>query len=263
MLKKLIAFDLKRTRPVMLALIAITVLVEIIGEITHGLIQKMYFAQASFSEEGFMSIDTKGLPLLYFKLNDWATLFILILPALATLAAIYMIRYYYKTLYSEQGYLSFTLPASITKVVSSKMIVVFIWAVVYVISALPAIFIGEELVSKLYDPFYEPATSSSFLSILYFIFVLLMEALSQIMALFFCMSLGQLSSKHKLRNTVLSYMGIGMVSLIIFYNNFLANIDDGDFFGILCFENFIISLAFIVIFYLVTIEVMNKKLNLE
>ncbi|SFU94077.1 hypothetical protein [Butyrivibrio sp. M55] len=263
MLKKLIAFDLKKTRPVMLALIAITVLVEIIGEILHCLIQKMYYAKATVSPDGRLSIDTAGLPLLYFKLNDWVTLFILILPALATLAAIYMIRYYYKTLYSAQGYLSFTLPASITKVVSSKMIVVFIWAVVYIISALPVILIGEEIIQKQCYPLYEPNTLDAYISALLvilsddFMLVLLLEALSQIMALFFCMSLGQLSSKHKLRNTVLSYMGIGMVSLIFFFNIFTK--DEAVWLP----ANIIYSLILIVIFYFATIKVMNKKLNLE
>ena len=261
MLKKLIAFDLKKTRPVMLALIAITVLVEIIGEILHGFIQKMYYGQARFTAEGLISIDTAGLPLIYFKLNDWVTLFILILPALATLAAIYMIRYYYKTLYSEQGYLSFTLPASITKVVSSKMIVVFIWAVAYVISALPSFFIGEELVDKLYNPFYKTTTLganiSAFSAILYFMLVLLLVVLSQVMALFFCMSLGQLSTKHKLRNTVLSYMGVGMVSLIFFFNIFSK--DETVWLP----ASIIYTLILIVVFYFATIKVMNKKLNLE
>jgi hypothetical protein len=87
--------------------------------------------------------------------------------------------------------------------------------------------------------------------------VLLLVVLSQVMALFFCMSLGQLSSKHKLRNTVLSYMGIGMVSLIFFFNIFTK--DEAVWLP----ANIIYSLILIVIFYFATIKVMNKKLNLE
>ena len=110
MLKKLIAYDLKRTRPVMTGIVLFTFLLSIIIVITSAFKDKIDNAQTEQLESGLIQTHSENLPPIYFTISNIQTIALLAIPVLATLAAIYMLRYYYKTIYLTQGYLSFTLP---------------------------------------------------------------------------------------------------------------------------------------------------------
>ena len=247
MLKKLIAYDLKRTRPVMTGIVLFTFLLTIV--ITSAFKNKIDCAQQEQLESGLIQTHSENLPPIYFTISNIQTLAILAIPVLATLAAIYMLRYYYKTIYLTQGYLSFTLPAKTTEIVSSKMLVTYIWALIFII---PSIFIGTfgfSVAERLFDPHYEKLSVSAYLpglvlfalDILFIIFGIFV----QIMAFFFCLSIGQLCRKLKLHVTVLSYIGIAIASMILFSAN------------IIC------AIILFIGFYVATIKITEKNLNLE
>ena len=58
------------------------------------------------------------------------TLYVLILPSLGTITLIYIGVRYYKSLYSSQGYLTFTLPATTNEILFSKMLVAYIFELI-------------------------------------------------------------------------------------------------------------------------------------
>ena len=101
MLKKLIAYDFKKTSPAMLAIITLLFIPEIIGLITHAIMEKLYYANSVKVDANTIQINSDNLPDLYYSLSNMSFVFFLILPAIATIAAIYMIKYYHKTLYSN------------------------------------------------------------------------------------------------------------------------------------------------------------------
>ena len=272
MLKKLIAYDLKRTRPVMTGIVLFTFLLTIIIVITSAFKNKIDCAQQEQLESGLIQTHSENLPPIYFTISNIQTIALLAIPVLATLAAIYMLRYYYKTIYLTQGYLSFTLPAKTTEIVSSKMLVTYIWALIFII---PSIFIGTfgySVAERIFDPHYEKNSVSAYLpglvlfalDILFIIF----EIFVQIMAFFFCLSIGQLCRKLKLHVTVLSYIGIAIASMILFfYNMQMHQMKRGtwwwDYDDVVCPANIICAIILFIGFYVATIKITNKKLNLE
>ena len=162
MLKKLIAYDLKRTRPVMTGITLFTFLLSIIIVIADFIREKLYNDQTEILESGLYTVHSDNLPPLYYISEKFEVAAFLLIPVLATLAAIYMIRYYYKTIYQTQAYLSFTLPAKITEIVNSKILVTFIWALIFVVPSLSIGVFGFNLAERLYDPYYKELAASGY-----------------------------------------------------------------------------------------------------
>ncbi len=272
MLKKLIAYDLKRTRPVMTGITLFTFLLSIIIVIAYAIGEKLYHDQTEILESGRYTVHSDNLPPLYYYSEKFVVAAFLLIPVLATLAAIYMIRYYYKTIYQTQAYLSFTLPAKITEIVNSKILVTFIWALLFVIPPLSIGFFGFNLAERLYDPYYKELAASGYtadlLILLLATFFIIFEIIVQIMAFFFCLSIGQLCRKHRLPVTVLSYIGIAIASMILyFYNIRMCEMKRGtwgwDYTDLFCPANIISAIILFIGFYVATIKITEKNLNLE
>lgn len=272
MLKKLIAYDLKRTRPVMTGITLFTFLLSIIIVIADFIREKLYNDQTEILESGLYTVHSENIhPLYYYSEKIMAAAFLLI-PVLATLAAIYMIRYYYKTIYQTQAYLSFTLPAKITEIVNSKILVTFIWALLFVVPPLSIGVFGFNLAERLYDPYYKELAASGYTAdliiLLLAIFFIIFEIIVQIMAFFFCLSIGQLCHNHKLMGTILSYIGIAIASMFLFfYNMHMHQIKKDTWWwsydDIFCPANIISEIILFIGFYVATIKITEKDLNLE
>lgn len=272
MLKKLIAYDLKRTRPVMTGITLFTFLLSIITIIFHAFKEKLYSTHLELVEPGVVHASDNPLPPIYFTVTNIETIIFLVIPVLATLAAVYMLRYYYKTLYLTQGYLSFTLPAKITEIVSAKMLVTYIWALIFIIPSLFIWIFGIEAVDMLYDPVYPKVATTAYMTdlvlFLFGILFIIFEFLVQIMAFFFCLSIGQLCRKYRLPVTVLSYIGIAIASIILFFYNIRMCEMKRDTWGwdytdLFCPANIISAIILFIGFYVATIKITEKNLNLE
>jgi len=272
MLKKLIAYDLKRTRPVMTGITLFTFLLSIIIVIANFIGEKLYHDQTEILESGRYTVHSDNLPPLYYNSEKFMVMAFLLIPVLATLAAIYMIRYYYKTIYQPQAYLSFTLPAKITEIVNSKILVTFIWALLFVVPPLSIGVFGLNLAERLYDPYYKELAASGYtadlIMFLLIIFFIIFEIFVQIMAFFFCLSIGQLCHNHKLKGTILSYIGIAIASMSLFFYNMNMHQIKKDtwlwsYNDIFCPANIISAIILFIGFYVATIKITEKNLNLE
>jgi len=200
---------------------------------------------------------------------------IIALSSINMAMTIYLVVHYYKSLYTSQGYLSFTLPATITEVVSSRIIVSCIWSIlssisiiISTISALFIVMIGNidssiltELQTELYNEF--GAFENTIIA------TILVSAISSIMMYIFCISIGQLWSKHKILGAVLCYIVLRIVTgIILTIMNFNTIFNPYDttrnvFFNRVFSTSIVYSIVTIIIFCVTSIYVSNKKLNLD
>lgn len=242
MLKKLIVQDLKNTKATMTMICLVNILMGI----------------------------PIGIHVKHFPDDTVIALFhLMAIASLSMIATIYILKYYSKSLYSSQGYLSFTLPTTKTNVVVSKMIVTCIWIILFILSILISFMLSYP--DALFDlnPEHNRALNQLAMSIYNFL-AFSLYIISQLMALFFCISLGQICKKHKKTCATLCYMVIGFASLYIFFYNFSHNYiwrggNDGywEWEDVFCLPTVLCAIALAVVSCAASIFITNKKLNLE
>ena len=267
MLGKLIKYEFKATWMVMTLACAV-----LIGSgLFVGLIGKFI----SLSDS---NLSTMQELLIIFGIGSY----IILLSSMVALSTVYLIVHYYKSLYTPQGYLSFTLPASITEVVSSRIIVGCIWASAAAISAGLSItaaavlsqdarevleFLGD-MYSTIID---EIGMADANFIIFEIILYLIISSIQKIMMYDYCVTVGQLWSKHKIIGAVLCYFAtsfiLGIISVIGQYGlMFTSSMFDPTYenaFTSIITRSMIYSIVLCAIFYFVAIFVSNKKLNLD
>lgn len=155
-------------------------------------------------------------------------LYVMLLPSLGTITFIYIGVHYYKSLYSSQGYLTFTLPATTNEVLFSKMLVAFIYELINILCIILSFglvmwgilswtmdtspYMSDVLTNtweELSEYFCDVpvAISGIFCGLAYIIF--------NLMTFFFAISLGQLWQKHRIVGAIVSYFGIKIIMSIV------------------------------------------------
>lgn len=155
------------------------------------------------------------------------TLYLLMLPSIGTIHLAYIVVHYYKSLYSSQGYLTFTLPATTYEVLFSKMLAAFIFETINVLCIIVSLgFVTWGLYSWSVDSFsLLKALFSESIELLSEFFSDVPMAISGIiyalahifynlMTYFFAISLGQSYQKHRIIGAIVSYFGIKTVLAI-------------------------------------------------
>ncbi|MCR5716394.1 MAG: hypothetical protein K6G23_06095 [Lachnospiraceae bacterium] len=219
--------------------------------------------------------------------------YIVALVALSVIGFVYLVIHYYRNLYTTQGYLSFTLPASITQVVTSRMIVGIVWMFVLLLGACAAVllpsagFFGaitaeanitmEEFFADLAEVIndYQLNGLSSFL--VRTVLASALDAIASLMMIYFAISVGQLWEKHKIIGSILCYFGAafvaGLVETIVAvgsspFNLFetqavLSDIEVAGYINQQFIYNALLSIVWIAVYYGISILVSNRKLNLD
>lgn len=234
MLKKLIKYDFKNTKRFM---IPICLLAIVGGIISAALIY-------TSSEETGVFLTLMGL------------------TGLSVAATIFMINYFRKSLYSTEGYLTHTLPATAQEIVASKMIVAGIWVLLFVLSS----FIATVICAP--GGFINPNSPSIIIDILltiYMIFAFSLMLTSFLFAIFSCISFSRLCCKFKGFGTAMLSGVTCLVLFIIYYVIFIFNMDSWyfDYIDLFSIATLIVSIVFIAIFYAASVHIINKKLNLD
>lgn len=234
MLKKLIKYDFKNTKRFM---IPICLLAIVGGIISAALIY-------TSSEETGVFLTLMGL------------------TGLSVAATIFMINYFRKSLYSTEGYLTHTLPATAQEIVASKMIVAGIWVLLFVLSS----FIATVICAP--GGFINPNSPSVIIDILltiYMIFAFSLMLTSFLFAIFSCISFSRLYCKFKGFGTAMLSGVTCLVLFIIYYVIFIFNMDSWyfDYIDLFSITSLIISIVFIAIFYATSVHIIGKKLNMD
>ena len=270
MLGKLIKHEFKNTWMAMALIYAITIFLGISGSIffrilnSYGHLTESW--RAFWNMAGFLGA-------------------VAALSALNMIVIIFLVVHYYKNLYSSQGYLSFTLPATATEVVSSRIIVSCIWMLLFYVSVFISITSSlflmlqlpefSNLCQGIKEFFNELAHSSSLGSFVGFITLLVFSAIlstfANLMQYFFCISIGQLLHKNKILGAVICYIGtsivLGIIVNFISFGSILLNsfndTESTNFIYNYIARLSVYSIVLILIFYFTSIFVANKKLNLD
>ena len=276
MLKKLYKYDLKSVSLLLVILHAVLIVYTVIGRIGIFIAER---AQA------FVSLEASrlwGIAGAFYIIG-----FILFILAIVLATVVYLAVRIQKNLFSDEGYLTHTLPVTPTQLLWSKVFVIWTWSIIdficVVLSVLLLISYKETL------PILLENTSTVF-QILSGSFgvtdqlakiVAVLDGIIQYfgfypLLLLFSMCLGNLFKSHKVLGTILSFFGLNiilgllntMITLIIpglspFMQANLTQDNLSVYSGRLMIFTLVWNILFSVIFFMGSRYILTKKLNLD
>ena len=286
MLGKLLKYEFKSISRLMIPLFIGIFAASLLGA---GAISLEVFLTKAIENNAFVGFMMAGLMMVI------GLLFLAILAASFVSMFIIMQRFY-KSCYSDEGYLTFTLPVTTNQILLSKTISGFIWtiinAVVIIISVIVSGFIiyfatGGNLtdawagIQDIFEFFISAvglnvdAIEVIFILLEYLILIIV-AALYSILLVYLSITIGcQVARKHKILASLgfffIITMGISMVNSVI---QFIIMIPLGfgmqsstysftNYYHITNWSNIILSAAIAIGSYFICRHIMNKKLNLE
>ena len=204
------------------------------------------------------------------------------------LTAILGIVRFYKNMYSSEGYLTFTLPVSNNQHIFAKLLTYVVCEVVSVIVVIltwlialaPHLGILPVIFEDIVEFIRLMKAGQLILFIIEITILLLISVISNPLLYYACISVGQLAKKNRILLAIgayyiytvivqiLSTIGSAFFTLIITLGAFEGLIYFIEAHPMFAFHGFmwitiILSAALAFVFYLITIKIMNKKLNLE
>ncbi len=151
-----------------------------------------------------------------FNLGEGAILVLYVLSVIGVVfcsTAMGVIRFY-KNMVSDEGYLTFTLPAKVEELVLAKFIVALLWQIITVVLSALSLFLVfvpghiemsqvSAVISQLSDQFG--------ILVPVFFFMLLFSLMYQILTYYLSIAIGQLFSTYKIVGSVVAYCAISFV----------------------------------------------------
>lgn len=205
--------------------------------------------------------------------------------ALLVTVIVSLVRFY-QGMYTNEGYLSHTLPVTPTQHIFSKLIV----SMMFEIGTVLAIFISFCVITLgdvnielfkagfyLLGRFFELFRVNGALYIVEFILMLLASAAASMLKLYFCISIGQFASKKKILLAVGVYFGLYFISqivgtvFVIFVTvnpELMENLYEWVMDNIIVFYHLIMCAGILVsafmsaVYFLISRWIMSRKLNL-
>lgn len=206
---------------------------------------------------------------------------------------------FYKTCYTDQGYLTHTLPVTPHQLLNSKILTAIFTHLLMIFAIILSIFIILQVgihhvfsfipdysyaelrhefsivFADILDSFEDEFGLRLGLYIAYLLFYCIVGVISNVITLFGCVSLGQLYAKHRIVGAIAAYfllqfvmMIIGYITAIPMYTRMLTGTyyDNATVFGIMSPTmnmSLLTTVLLAVAMYFVNLHMMTKKLNLE
>ena len=255
MLGKLMKHDIKNMGKLLLPLNVIVLLMSLVGSILRV--------------SGLFDLEN-ATPLFGILLVTY----IIGMAVIAVVAFFYPIIYFYRHLFSRQGYLTFTLPVCSWKILFSKTIVGYCWYLINIGVALFSIWaitgflrIPEMHLTNLnlYSREYIGMSFTAFMwwAVALTIFSLFYTLLSAYVSI----AIGQLWSKHKIVGSIVAYLVIYTIVQILVTFTILpflfGGFDVGRMVLVSFYASIIIGVILSVIFYITSGIILKKKVNLD
>ncbi|MCR4694437.1 MAG: hypothetical protein K5773_03825 [Pseudobutyrivibrio sp.] len=216
--------------------------------------------------------------------------YVLLLIAISVIAFALVVVRFYKTMFTAEGYLTFTLPVTPLQIITAKTLVSTIWILAINISTCISVgFVGLGLVIKDWDELMadlpmimnairhglEEMGAYTLGTAILFIITLLIGVIGQILTFYFAISIGQLWQQHKVLGSVLAYIVIhiivNIITTVVSVGTSLS-ILAADVVNASSMEHYVSSTLWIslilniivcAIGYIGSIMITNKKLNLD
>ena len=209
MLGKLIKYEFKNTAKVMLILYAFIVAISIVGSIA---LRRYWFPT---NDSDIADIATVSVLVLY----------ILAIFALFVITYVYMCIHFYKTMYSDQGYLTHTLPVRPLTTLHVKLFVSMIWmllsfvllflSVIGLLTGMSSGEIWQEITSESWQEIAAIYGMSPGSLVVYMIVALFLSCMSYLLWIYASLSIGQLFDQHKIGASVIAGVVIYIINQII------------------------------------------------
>lgn len=275
MLKKLFKYDWKSFWKVPAAINAFLIIITIIGIIS--LVSPVWKIESEF-----ISV----------LLITAVTFYYIAIFAGSIAVTVFIAIRYYKSIYSDEGYLTNTLPVTARQIILSKMFISIIWTfitgVIVMISVLSLVFVAGISYGD-FNIFTEIAAASnqisalllrelginmSFLIVFCIIYMIINTFFSAVM-IFSAIALGQMFTRHKVAGAVIWYIVEYIIvstvsSLLVNVPIFMTmppfatgNISLAATVKTFMIGSLLISLVLCIILYFITEYMLSKKLNLE
>lgn len=201
---------------------------------------------------------------------------------------------FYKNLFTDEGYLMFTLPVKTSDLLLSKTLVAVLWKLISIAFIVLSVFgiatVGisylsdtsiiqffQEFVELFADALSEMRSSMEIPVFLFFLWLFLLGICSLVFSTLFiytCICLGQLWSRHKIGGAIISYFGLRFISRFLRQllswplSGFLQSIYDIEDIGLgawmlIMFLTLLVTGGLCVAMYCICNYIMRKKLNLD
>lgn len=225
-------------------------------------------------------------------------MYVIMLIGLSYGTIIYMAVRFYKTMYTDEGYLTHTLPVSKHQILVSKILNSGLWYILVELGIILSVFVlvfsmvaallpegytwadvWEMMDVEVMDVMNEVFREIFGMSVNgYFVMLLIVSLITpfcSIIIVFGAISLGQLFTKHRVLMAIVSYVGIAVVaniisslvqsmfsvSMIRYYSS--SDALAGGYMNVTVWLSTILSVIEAVILYFVSYYVTSKKLNME
>lgn len=266
-----------------------------------GLVLVTFFGWLSFQAPLWQSVSNNSYSgISVWDLLSFGTLFmyIIMLVGLNYGIIIYMGVHFYKTMYTDEGYLTHTLPVTKHQILVSKILNSGIWvllvilgiylSVTVLVASMIGAFIPEgytwgevwNMILPEWDAMWDKLFRETFgMSVGgYFGLVLVMSVITpftSIIILFGAISIGQLFTKHRVLMAIVSYIGIliinsligsaaqSMISVRQMMVKTTENALVGHYLNFSMLFTMALSVIMAVLLYIVSYYVTSKKLNME
>lgn len=277
MLKKLIKHEFKNTSKVMLAIYALVAVVTLLGTISFVLLKP-------YVESGIVNFLSRMSLVLY----------VLSIFALFIVTYVYMCIHFYKSMYSDQGYLTHTLPVSPLTTFHVKLGVSLCWLICSFLVMFVSLCLL--LISVTHGEFFSIFTAESLSTFnaelaeidmtagklfAFAIFSVILSCISYLLMVFASISIGQLFNQNKIGFSIVAGIAIYFVeqiagtvlmfsllipssSALLTEESMYAEIDTASsFWNSTMFSSSILSLLFCIILYAVCNIIVRKHINLD
>jgi len=195
--------------------------------------------------------------------------------------AIFLIHRFYTSTYGDQGYLLHTLPVDTHHIIIAKMLVSAIWVGISLTLIYLSVFLlfasSEDIFFSMMEGMMDTIEFLTGEKITAFTMIMTLVAsvfsvFARVLKIGACISLGQLSSNHKLMLSFAWYVGIYLVGSMFqgLYFMIRMAISDSSYVDIFSYSynsqwevSLISGIVSCVVFYVLTWYVMSRKLNLD
>ena len=225
-----------------------------------------------------------------------AVMYILILVAVTYGILIYMGVHFYKSMYTDEGYLTHTLPVTGHQLLLSKLFASSLWQLIISVAVMLSVLaivasVGVSAaeassiwgtvdyatffreVGNLFGEMFDSLGGTAVRMIVEGVLLILISPLISMSLLFGALTLGQLSGKHKLLMGILAYVGSFIVYSMIFsiaqFVTMFASMQTYDAMGNAGFtissyeSSLLIGILISVGYYFLSHFIITKKLNMD
>lgn len=278
MLGKLFKYEFKNTAKVMLAIYGVLVFTTLLVSIGSSM----------EAMQGVNLTDVPPVVELFFAAS--VLMYVLSIFALFTVSYVYLCIHFYKTMYSDQGYLTHTLPVKPVTLFNVKLVTSLVWMILtavlfalsifaFLIGASRGEIFSSEVAGRMAEIIkYEfvPIFGMTFGQFLLFIILsFIISCLSYLLMIFASISIGQLFTGHKIAGSFAAGIVIYMIqqviaTIVILVTGFSTFLDYEKIvtFADVLFSpamiiSMVISVLFAVALYVICIVMQTRHLNLD